>query len=149
MEEEIEPRVKAPWTKIVGVLAGICSVYFVVANFTPAGENARRSSCQSNLKQIMLGIKQYVRDYDESYPILKTSGQSFGWADAVQPYIKSTQIFQCPSEWNAPNLNPTQPGYSDYWFNAKMAGKKDETFGDEAEIVALGDGNSSNARYHL
>ena len=36
--------------------------------FARARENARRSSCQSNLKQIGLGLMQYTQDYDEYYP---------------------------------------------------------------------------------
>ena len=45
---------------IIGILAAIL---FPV--FARARENARRASCQSNLKQIGLGIAQYTQDYDE------------------------------------------------------------------------------------
>lgn len=47
--------------------------------------------CQSNLKQVGLGMMQYIRDYDERMP-LRTN-----WVDALQPYTKSTPIFECPA----------------------------------------------------
>lgn len=47
--------------------------------------------CQSNLKQIMLGIVQYTQDYDELMPPARR------WTDVIQPYVKSRQIFDCPA----------------------------------------------------
>ena len=70
--------------------------------FARARENARRSSCQSNLKQIGLGILQYSQDYDERYPrawVDNVNNPEYSrWMDVTQPYIKSTQIFICPSQ---------------------------------------------------
>src|SRR4028118_1774787 len=54
---------------IIGILA---SILFPV--FARARENARRSSCQSNLKQIGLGILQYTQDYDEKLPLRRHDG---------------------------------------------------------------------------
>jgi prepilin-type processing-associated H-X9-DG protein len=66
---------------------------------------ARRSSCQSNLKQIGLGFQQYTQDYDEYYPSIydgQTTDVNAGaikyWPYALQPYIKSYQVFKCPSD---------------------------------------------------
>ncbi|RYX84700.1 hypothetical protein EON83_08675 [bacterium] len=50
-----------------------------------------RSQCQSQLKQQMLGILQYVQDYDEKYPPARK------WIDVCQPYVKSERIYKCPS----------------------------------------------------
>jgi prepilin-type N-terminal cleavage/methylation domain-containing protein/prepilin-type processing-associated H-X9-DG protein len=89
---------------IIGILAAIL---FPV--FARARENARRASCQSNLKQIGLGLIQYAQDYDERFPAdsrdtapgeattNKFLTQFTIWADMIQPYIKSTQVFVCPS----------------------------------------------------
>src|SRR6188472_4028670 len=86
---------------VIAIIAILASILFPV--FARARENARRSSCQSNLKQIGLGIMQYTQDYDEKYPEFNPSG--LGWAAATQPYLKSTQILQCPSEKTGPNAN--------------------------------------------
>ena len=93
---------------IIGILAAIL---FPV--FARARENARRASCQSNLKQIGLGLIQYSQDYDEILiadwygsdttigpgPTLPSSSASvsYKWEDAAFPYIKSEQVFVCPS----------------------------------------------------
>lgn len=97
---------------VIAIIAILAAILFPV--FGRARENARRSSCQSNLKQISLGILQYVQDYDEQMPPLFTDGGGtvgFGgindraWPQLVfpYPYVKSAQLFQCPSEGSSPN----------------------------------------------
>lgn len=52
---------------VIAIIAILAAILFPV--FARARENARRSSCMSNLKQIGLGIIQYTQDYDERYPL--------------------------------------------------------------------------------
>ena len=110
---------------VIAIIAILAAILFPV--FGRARENARRSSCQSNLKQIGLGLLQYVQDYDEKFPALRggdTANALNGVWVVTQPYLKSTQIYQCPSETNGPNssgpggtLNPSAAGYTDYAYN--------------------------------
>ena len=51
---------------VIAIIAILAAILFPV--FARARENARRASCQSNLKQLGLAITQYVQDYDERYP---------------------------------------------------------------------------------
>ena len=51
---------------VFAIIAILAAILFPV--FARARENARRASCQSNLKQIGLGIMQYTQDYDEKMP---------------------------------------------------------------------------------
>jgi prepilin-type N-terminal cleavage/methylation domain-containing protein/prepilin-type processing-associated H-X9-DG protein len=96
---------------VIAIIAILASILFPV--FGRARENARRSSCQSNLKQIGLGIMQYVQDYDEKYPMTWMGGilgagdyWNYGtWMYTTFPYIKSTQIYSCPSA--VKNVNDT------------------------------------------
>jgi len=106
---------------VIAIIAILAAILFPV--FGRARENARRASCQSNLKQIGLGILQYAQDFDERFPLAVTGGTStpVGWADAIQPFLKSTQIYQCPSETTDPNSDPVSYGYSDYWYNAVLS----------------------------
>ncbi|RYX85718.1 DUF1559 domain-containing protein [bacterium] len=106
---------------VIAIIAILAAILFPV--FARARENARRSSCQSNLKQIGLGAIQYVQDYDEqmvrvSYGVSNGDGPSdvnrYKWMDAIQPYVKSTQIFDCPSNANT-NTTP-------YLYNAPGVG---------------------------
>jgi prepilin-type N-terminal cleavage/methylation domain-containing protein/prepilin-type processing-associated H-X9-DG protein len=84
---------------VIAIIAILAAILFPV--FARARENARRANCQSNLKQIGLGIMQYTQDYDEKMPgSTANNGGDFyhSLSDYVQPYIKSTQIFKCPSD---------------------------------------------------
>lgn len=102
---------------VIAIIAILAAILFPV--FGRARENARRSSCQSNLKQIGLGIAQYTQDYDEKFPILGNgSNESYFWE--IQPYLRSTQLYQCPSDTVAENSDPGNAGYSDYGYNAAL-----------------------------
>ena len=90
---------------VIAIIAILAAILFPV--FARARENARRSSCTSNLKQIGLGILQYSQDYDEKMVPLyvDASGANVSngfraWSALAQPYIKSAQVFACPSNTN-------------------------------------------------
>jgi prepilin-type N-terminal cleavage/methylation domain-containing protein len=51
---------------VIAIIAILAAILFPA--FARARENARRASCQSNLKQIGLGAMQYTQDYDETLP---------------------------------------------------------------------------------
>jgi prepilin-type N-terminal cleavage/methylation domain-containing protein/prepilin-type processing-associated H-X9-DG protein len=97
---------------VIAIIAILASILFPV--FARARENARRSSCQSNEKQIGLGLMQYVQDYDETMPMNSTNeAVGANWVDKIQPYIKSYQLFKCPSDTNAavPAYNTSVTSY--------------------------------------
>lgn len=123
---------------VIAIIALLAAILFPV--FGRARENARRSSCQSNLKQIMLATQQYVQDYDERFPLDVVSGvagtEPFGWADALLVYSKSTQIYQCPSDTHADPTTPDQKNYTDYFYNLGLArGKTDGTTNGVADRI--------------
>ena len=115
-------------------------------------ESARLSSCQSNLKQIGLGFLQYERDYDEKHPLAYADDDGSdtydasldrGWMQLVQPYIKSTAVFQCPNEPSdySPPLRAT-----DYWYSAPISQTKQLTdVTKPAQTVLCGDGVAASA----
>ena len=96
---------------VIAIIAILAAILFPV--FARARENARRASCQSNLKQIGLGILQYAQDYDETMVRFAYNSDAFQqeaassgvgasterykWMDAIFPYVKSEQLFVCPS----------------------------------------------------
>jgi prepilin-type N-terminal cleavage/methylation domain-containing protein/prepilin-type processing-associated H-X9-DG protein len=83
---------------VIAIIAILAAILFPV--FAQAREKARRASCVSNLKQIGLGMMQYSQDYDETMPIAAYNmwnRQTTKWMDIIQPYVKSTQLFDCPS----------------------------------------------------
>lgn len=77
---------------VIAIIALLAAILFPA--FARVRENARRSSCQSNMKQMGLGIAQYVQDSDER---MVPVANSVAWQELIQPYVKSEQIFRCPS----------------------------------------------------
>ncbi len=109
----------------IAIIAILAAILFPV--FARAREQARKASCASNLRQIGLGALQYAQDYDERLPLFSlssTSYRGFGgygangddgvrWADSIFPYIKSSQVFDCPSgdkKMQPYNRGPIAPG---------------------------------------
>jgi prepilin-type N-terminal cleavage/methylation domain-containing protein/prepilin-type processing-associated H-X9-DG protein len=99
---------------VIAIIAILAAILFPV--FARARENARRASCMSNLKQIGLGFIQYAQDYDERLPTNQANTtqpngpvgsassvpKTFTWDEEIFPYVKSTQIFTCPSAVGPP-----------------------------------------------
>lgn len=139
---------------VIAIIAILASILFPV--FARARENARRASCQSNLKQIGLGILQYSQDYDELMvpsrvhsPNAAGDGSGFAWPNLLQPYIKSTQLFQCPSDtftdvMGGPGLlwqdGVAQPFHSSYLYNRDISGKAQAALQYVATTVMAADG---------
>jgi len=117
---------------VIAIIAILAAILFPV--FARARENARRSSCQSNLKQIGFGLMQYVQDYDNRYPDTSATSavggdyytHGTGWAGTLFPYIKSVQIYKCPSDSNG-----NTPTVS-YAFNGLLSG-----YGGVADLFGL------------
>ena len=123
---------------VIAIIAILAAILFPV--FARARENARRTSCLSNLKQIGIGFMQYTQDYDENGPMTSMSGGmmsmgAYSWTTSTQPYIKSVQVFRCPSDsaarWQTPVAPPAAPPYTtSYLLNSWFApDKKDPVTG--------------------
>jgi prepilin-type N-terminal cleavage/methylation domain-containing protein/prepilin-type processing-associated H-X9-DG protein len=85
---------------VIAIIAILAAILFPV--FAKAREKARQSSCNSNVKQLMLGLLQYVSDYDGKgvsarmkYPTC--DGPWANWMVVLQPYMKNSGIAECPS----------------------------------------------------
>ncbi|MCW3051327.1 MAG: prepilin-type N-terminal cleavage/methylation domain [Chthonomonadales bacterium] len=120
---------------VIAIIAILAAILFPV--FAKARESARRTVCVSNVKQIGLGWMMYVQDYDETFPPSNSPANS-QWGpsttftgkypckpcrphlktnDAViydptiyaMPYIKSIDLFKCPSDVGLPTGQVNDP----------------------------------------
>ena len=95
---------------VIAIIAILAAILFPV--FAKAREKARQTTCLSNLKQIGLGIMQYTQDYDEHFPCVRMNstanwggGNAYEWRWEINPYVKSVQVFACPSNSASSNYN--------------------------------------------
>jgi len=95
---------------VIAIIAILAAILFPV--FAQAREKARHASCISNLKQLTLGFVMYAQDYDETFPFWDWAQNYNGasganaspnngttlWCNAIFPYVKNTQVYNCPSD---------------------------------------------------
>ena len=112
---------------VIAIIAILAAILFPV--FQKVRENARRTACLSNLKQMGTATIQYTQDSDELYyphryscgpsgatcnPLMSVNGgpaqpgtvtgnatNRVFWISLLQPYIKSYDVFKCPDAPNA------------------------------------------------
>ncbi len=108
---------------VIAIIAILAAILFPV--FARARENARKTSCLSNLKQIGLGTMMYTQDYDETFPQAANfiEGQWTPWFLLIDPYTKTTGantgsaqsqgggFWHCPSDAEGTNVSYSVNGY--------------------------------------
>ena len=134
---------------VIAIIAILAAILFPV--FARAREQARKTTCLSNLKQIGLSALMYVQDYDEQFPWLMMDGRNNNDATGLsrqmhpgppilnnqralfmeakfQPYTKNYQLFNCPTLLPDPlvmgpdNLPMNQHGSYGYAYGGIGAG---------------------------
>ncbi|HOM80200.1 MAG TPA: DUF1559 domain-containing protein [Armatimonadota bacterium] len=99
---------------VIAIIAILAAILFPV--FARARENARKSTCQSNLKQLGIGFGMYLQDYDEVLPppyIDKpTREDRRRWHELIQPYVKNADVRFCPSDTKKDPTNPDNCSYA-------------------------------------
>lgn len=110
---------------VVAIIALLAAILFPV--FGRARENARRSACQSNLKQLCLAAIQYTADYDERWMAISSTSATtvpntlldpvVRWSAVMDPYVKNPQIYMCPSKANG------QSATFGYTHNMRLTGQ--------------------------
>lgn len=139
---------------------------FLFPTFARSRENARKTTCQSNLRQLGFAFQQYTQDFSDRYPLVSfplksgtgdwiTGNEAAGYglfdyptqtytgksADiqngSLYSYVKNEGVYQCPTgQW------AEYKGLS-YSMNCVLGGKKLSTVFETASIVLLIDEDDS------
>ena len=121
---------------VIAIIAILAAILFPV--FAQARDAARRSSCASNLKQVHQAVMQYVQDYDEVMPFAAETHlctPANGALPGIQPYIKNTSIFRCPSDFG--DVLSSVPFYQRYGRSYKMEGRIFSNPMDEKLLIPI------------
>ena len=109
---------------VIAIIAILAAILFPV--FARARENARKSNCQSNLKQIGLAIRSYSQDYADRYPCSRIfdyiTGVTNSWRICLLPYVKNRDIFVCPSARNLNTFAQSTNDRSDFGVSPAASG---------------------------
>ena len=118
---------------VLAVVSALAAILFPV--FSTVRENARRTSCLSNLRQLGLAIHAYAQDNDDRLPygvdICDKDGNVWNGTpferrvkhmpmlpDLLLPYTTSQALWRCPSDSGqntcAPSNFPLAPSFRDF-----------------------------------
>ncbi len=100
---------------VIAIIAILAAILFPV--FARAKAAAKQTVCLSNLKQIGSGVALYMGDSDDVFPFALDASDKYApsiWQqepeffakipympliqDAVQPYLKSKEVWKCPAD---------------------------------------------------
>jgi len=105
---------------VIAIIAILAAILFPV--FAQARAKARQAACLSNVKQVTMGVMQYVQDYDETYPIRQyptnppdelPNFRGPNWDRIIYPYVKSVDVYRC--------LDHTiDDSFSNYGYNGNL-----------------------------
>jgi prepilin-type N-terminal cleavage/methylation domain-containing protein/prepilin-type processing-associated H-X9-DG protein len=126
---------------VIAVIAILAAILFPV--FAQAREKARQAACLSNERQIGLALMQYTQDNNETYPSgpflapVDGTATGLGWAGLCWPYVKSTQVYQCPDDADVTQTATPQATPVSYSLNSNAAESTQSDFSAPASTVLL------------
>lgn len=133
---------------VIAIIALLAALLFPV--FSRVRENARRASCQSNLKQIALAFAQYTQDSDENLPPA-VDGSGSTWRQMIFPYVKSARLYACPSNPFSKLLAAEHDSYDfplSYGANASLLPTGLNEIESPAQIFLVGESTTDDWTLH-
>lgn len=136
---------------VIAIIAILAAILFPV--FARAREAARKTSCQSNLKELALAFNMYHGDYDNCIPSSKVTSTSTppaawtaaiytsfvtalpslppatgvtptSWTELLYPHMKSKDLIFCPSDSDKLAPSYIYKAATDYAASAGVAAKE-------------------------
>lgn len=142
---------------VMAIIAVLSAILFPALG--TSRERARRSACMTHLRFVGMAIRQYSQDFDETLPLWSVNDSEvsatspYGWADAVVPYIKNPDQFQCAGERSVratdTDNNGTlfdDEGSVDFFYNPRLSGQAESALNYFANTIMIGDYTTGDAR---
>jgi len=142
---------------VIAIIAILAAILFPV--FAKVREKARQITCVSNMKELGLGMMQYIQDNDEKYPGGFTPGAAGSasayidttyfpltdqvtaqatdngngdqWAQQIYAYVKSKGVYVCPDDTSSTQV------LQSYAFNYNLAGQSESILTAPASTINL------------
>ena len=117
---------------VLGVvfIVGVAVVAILASVLSPvtgrAHSSAQAATCESNVKQISLGLIEYTQDSDEVFP-----PSAAAYKDVLAPYVKDEAVYHCPADEGE--------GVT-YSLNANLQGVSLEKLAHPEAVVAVYEG---------
>lgn len=149
---------------VIAIIAILAAVLFPI--FASAKEQANKTKCMNNLRQIGTALTKYCDNWNGTYPMSiyldkfqrpakggrfyswdGASGNVYkylSWHDSIWSDIKSMSVFQCPTlknvSWGGSYsyLNVDQGGNNSYQMNASLSGCKQAAIKKPSYTFAVG-----------
>ncbi len=103
---------------VIAIIAILASM--LLPALAQAKARAHRATCASNLKQLVFVELLYAEDHNE-YLVpyqLKVPGENPYWYDLLEPYLKSSEVFVCPTRDISCGYGVVFPTFSvDSWWD--------------------------------
>lgn len=118
---------------VIAIIAILAAILFPV--FAQARAKARQAAGTSNLKQLSLGVLQYLQDYDETFFPTVTERQAdyvqpvtvvpntaearapYSYTNRLEPYVKTRAIYKDASAPDWGTIGPSNWFPTDYGFH--------------------------------
>jgi prepilin-type N-terminal cleavage/methylation domain-containing protein len=105
---------------VIAIIAILAAILFPV--FAKAKQQAYKTQCMSNLKQLGTAMVMYADDYDGVFcgSVVPKGGGWVSWDTAIEPFVKSPKVYKCPADGS-----PGTRSYSmnDQWGRLESEGK--------------------------
>ena len=108
---------------IIGLLIGLS-----VPALSRARENARRTRCLSNVRQIQVALRMYADSHDGRVPPRDYEAGAV-WVDRLEPYYADRELLRCPTDRGKVEVSYLMNGFIDHFVMTSFSGNWDEFFG--------------------
>ena len=108
---------------VIGILIGLS-----VPALSRARENARRTKCLSNVRQLRIALQLYADSHDGRVPP-RDYEEGAVWVDRLESYYANRKLLRCPTDRREVDVSYLMNGFIDYFVMHSFRGNWDEFFG--------------------